>query len=149
MSQRYPSRIDTKLAGFGIALPLLTALVFIVNGLSRGGPPWWTVLPLALATALFLWLLLSTWYGFEGPVLLVHCGPFRWRIPLEQIISVRESDSVLSGPAMSMDRLEIRFGADRRMMISPRDKVGFLAELRRQAPRLRKMGQDLSRDDLT
>ncbi len=141
MQQRFRSKVDGKLAALGVALPVVTALVLLINGLSFGGPPWWTMIPLVLVALLFVWMLLSTWYGFEGGSLLVHCGPFNWRILLEQIFAVSESDSVRSGPALSMDRLEIRFGDDRRILISPEDKAGFLEALRHQAPQLRPQGR--------
>src|SRR6185437_11155533 len=99
-----------------------------------GGPPWWSVLPLVAAALLFVWILLSTWYAFEGATLVVRSGPFAWRIPLEQIFAVRESDSVRSGPALSMDRLELSFGDNHHILISPRDKAAFLQALHHQAP---------------
>jgi hypothetical protein len=136
MTQRFRSGIDAKSVAMGVGVPMSLALVFIANGLLFGAPLWWALLPLMLAVAVFVWLLASTSYAFEGTTLRVRSGPFRWRIPLEQIFAVGETDSVRSAPAMSMDRLEIRFADGDRMLVSPRDKAGFLAELRRQAPQL-------------
>jgi hypothetical protein len=55
---------------------------------------------------------------------------------LREIAAVRESNSVRSGPALSMDRLEITYRDGRVLLISPDDKSGFLAALRRRAPQL-------------
>ncbi len=49
MAQRFRSKIDGKLVAIGVALPMVTGLVFLANGLLYGGSPWWTALPLALA----------------------------------------------------------------------------------------------------
>jgi hypothetical protein len=117
-------------------LPLVLLLGFTLNALSAGAAPWWTLIPLMLAVLLFVWIVAGTWYAFEGASLVVRCGPFRWRVPLEQIYAVHESNSVRSGPALSMQRLEIRYADQRRMLISPRDQAGFLRELRHQAPQL-------------
>lgn len=136
MPQRFNSRIDAQFVMMGAGLPTSLALVLIVNGVLYGAPPWWASLPLLFAVSVFVWTLYSTFYCFEGATLLVRCGPFRWRIPLEQIFAVGDTDSVRSAPAMSMDRLEIRYADDARMLISPRDKAGFLAELHRRAPQL-------------
>jgi hypothetical protein len=141
MPQRFHSRIDALFVMIGAGLPISLALVLLVNGLLYGAPPWWAPLPLLLAVAVFVGLLCTTSYCFEGATLVVRCGPFRWRVPLEQIFAVRETDSVRSAPAMSMDRLEIRFADDRRMLISPRDKAGFLAQLQREAPQLANHGR--------
>lgn len=140
MTKRFPSGIDARLVAMGVGVPVSLVLVFIANGVLFGAPPWWALLPLLFAVAVFLWLLASTSYAFEGATLLVRCGPFRWHIPLEQIFAVSETDSLRSAPAMSMDRLEIRFADDDRMLVSPRDKAGFLAELHRQAPQLANHG---------
>jgi hypothetical protein len=37
---------------------------------------------------------------------------------------------------LSLDRLEIAYGDGRLLLISPQDKAGFLAALRRRVPRL-------------
>lgn len=140
MTQRFRSSIDAKFVAMGVGVPMSLALVFFANGVLYGAPPWWALLPPLLAVAVIAWLLASTSYDFEGATLLVRCGPFRWRIPLEQIFAVSETDSMRSAPAMSMDRLEIRFADDDRMLVSPRDKAGFLTELRRQAPQLANHG---------
>jgi hypothetical protein len=81
-------------------------------------------------------VVLSTYYEFQDDVLVAHSGPFRWRIALGEISGVRESDSVRSGPALSMDRLEITYGRGRVLLVSLADKTGFLAMLRGRAPQL-------------
>ena len=42
------------------------------------------------------------------------------------IIDVTETRNPLSSPALSLDRLRIRYGADKHIMVSPDDKTGFL-----------------------
>lgn len=136
MLQRFRSRIDGQFAALGVALPIVLMVVLAATALTPHGPPWWALVPLIAAVLLFIWIMAGTWYGFDGASLRVQCGPFHWRIPLEQIYAVDASNSVRSGPALSMRRLEIRFANERRMLISPRDQAAFLAELHRQAPQL-------------
>src|SRR6185437_5070701 len=136
MTPRFRSRIDAEFVLIGVGAPISLGLVLIANGVLNDAARYWPLLPLLAATVGFVWVLNSTSYSFQGGTLLVRCGPCRWRIPLEQIFAVHETDSVRSAPAMSMDRLEIRFAEDGRMLVSPRDKAAFLAELRRQAPQL-------------
>lgn len=73
-----------------------------------------------------LWLVLSIRYVVEAGVLHVHAGPFHHRIPLSSIHSVHPSRNPISSPAMSLDRLEIRYGNGRRILVSPRDRAAFL-----------------------
>ncbi len=93
-----------------------------------------TLVACALAPALLLWLTWATHYELVEHDLLVRSGPFRWRVPLAQIRSVVPSRSVVSAPALSLDRLRIDYGRASSILISPRDKLRFLSELQRRCP---------------
>lgn len=86
-----------------------------------------------ISLGLPVWLMLSTRYVIEDGTLRVRSGPFRWTIPLRDIRSVEPSRSVLSSPALSLDRLKIRYGAGRSLLVSPRDVEGFRQALGRPA----------------
>ncbi len=75
---------------------------------------------------LMVWLLLGTHYTVDRGVIKIVSGPFRWKVPIDQITSVTASKSPLSSPALSLDRIYIRYGKWRRIMVSPVDKAGFL-----------------------
>lgn len=84
---------------------------------------------LLLAIGLPLWLLYSTSYRVDSKSLRVRSGPFRWTIPLDEIHDVRASRSPLSSPALSLDRIQIRYGRGKSMLLSPRDREKFLAAI--------------------
>lgn len=134
MKATFPSKVDLKLFVIGLASP---CVALIAIGTSAGRP---VVFPLALAAALVavvvVWIVLSTYYEIAGGLLIAHSGPFSWRVPLKDISGVRESRSARSGPALSLDRLEITWGGGKVLLISPRDKTRFLAALHEQAPQL-------------
>ncbi|GEM_PF-477228 len=73
-----------------------------------------------------LWLMVSTRYTIEGDVLLVRSGPVSKKILLGDIRSVTPSHSILSAPALSLRRLDIRYGDRGQVLISPADRDGFL-----------------------
>lgn len=77
-----------------------------------------------------LWLLVATYYRIDEGVLSIRCGPFFWRIPLKEIESIRRSRSSLSSPALSMDRLWIRYSGGKRILISPKDREEFIRAIR-------------------
>ena len=129
----FRSKIDRKLAAIGLAAPLV-AVVALVASPKAAGTPWLPMILMALVAVLIVWVVLSTYYEFRGDMLVAHAGPLSWRVPLKEIASVRESNSMRSGPALSMDRLEITYGDGRVLLISPRDKQGFLSALRHRAP---------------
>lgn len=109
----------------------------------EGGVPTIVLLPvtLLLGAGLPLWILLGTRYELTPGRLLVCCGPFRWTVPLKEIRAVEPTRNPLSSPALSLDRLRIDYGRGSSVMISPRDKARFLAELDRyrSAARLSKI----------
>jgi len=85
-----------------------------------------TILACIAGLALIVWVLVGTVYSVERGTLIVRSGPMRWKIPIDEITSVEATRSPLSSPALSLDRLRIRYGKRRRIMISPADKAGFL-----------------------
>lgn len=82
-----------------------------------------------VAIGLPVWLAFSTHYTVDADSLRIRSGPFRWTIPRADITEVTPSRSVLSSPALSLDRLAIRYGKRRTILVSPRDKEGFLRAL--------------------
>jgi hypothetical protein len=126
----YESRVDTWLAGVLIlgVIAAVTAAVSLI---------WFVVPPRPLAAAVIgllgaalpLWVMLSTRYALTDSTLLVSSGPFRWRVPVQEIRGITPTRSPLSSPALSLDRLRIEYGRGSWLMISPRDKDGFLREL--------------------
>lgn len=136
MTAVFRSKVDGKLKAIGLAMPCVALIVIVTGPRLANRVLWLPVILTVLAGVIVVWVVLSTYYEFDGNVLVAHSGPFSWRIPLEAISTVRESNSVRSGPALSMDRLEIAYGSGRVLLISPEDKAGFLAALHRRAPQL-------------
>jgi hypothetical protein len=136
MTTVFRSKVDGKLKAIGLAMPCVALVAIATTPPLRTGVLWLPVIVTVLVAVIVVWVVLSTYYEFDGNLLVAHSGPFSWRIPLKEISAVRESNSVRSGPALSMDRLEIACGNGRVLLISPEDKAGFLAALHRRAPQL-------------
>ncbi len=104
-------------SGVGILLAdasLLQRAIFFLLGLATAG--------------LMLWILYGTFYRLTDTDLVVRSGPFRYTIPLDGIRSVAPTRSPLSGPACSLDRLQVDAGA-LSVLISPAAKQAFLRDL--------------------
>ena len=140
------------IAGFGTPWSLRSSacgrLAFLIQG-EAPAPAGWVLLTVGLVFVALLSLV--AWPvdydpgagGPDGePILLVRSGLLRYRIPLEEISEVRPSTEAWSSPAWSLDRLKVvyptRSGFHRSLLISRRDRDGFLDELaRRGSPRAR------------
>jgi len=103
----------------------LAPLFTVLEGVTRIA----VIITILSSVALPLWVLFSTTYRVEGGGLLIRSGPFSWKIPLSAIESVRESRSLLSSPALSLDRLEIRYSNGKRILVSPADRDSFLQSI--------------------
>lgn len=84
------------------------------------------VLLILVSLGLPVWLLLTTIYTVESELLQIRSGPFRWAIALDRIEQVHSSRSKRSGPALSLDRLEIHYHPNKRVLVSPQRKQEFL-----------------------
>lgn len=139
MSAVFPSKVDGKFALAALTLPCI-ALIAIATAPHRGHLLWIPICLVVLAAVFVCWIFLATYYELRGDELLVRSGPFTWRIPLAEVTGIRESTSTRSGPALSMDRLEIVYGRGRRLIISPADKARFMAACRKGAGPLVQVG---------
>ena len=81
---------------------------------------------IAVGIGLPLWLLYTTQYVVKDEVLKIQSGPFKWTIPITSISQVVETTNPLSSPALSLRRLKITYGESKTIMVSPKDREGFL-----------------------
>ena len=139
----YRSKVDRGLA---VLLLLIGGLPVLVLTIAAARDPVfrhetrWVLLILAVTFGFVLWLFLSTTYELGDRDLVVRAGPFRWRVPLDSLESARPARNPLSSPALSLDRLELRYGAGKWLLISPRDRDRFLQDLAARAPQIRENG---------
>jgi hypothetical protein len=90
----------------------------------------------ALATSILifgagfpLWILTSTKYIIKKEYLEITSGPFSWNIPIKSIKLVQETQSAITSPALSFDRLEIIYDEDKVILVSPAKKIEFMQKL--------------------
>ena len=94
-----------------------------------------------LAAGFCAWVLFGTRYVLDREELRVYCGPMRIRVKLAEIERAYPTHNPLSSPALSLDRIMIKSGKWRGVMISPEDKDAFLRRLRLLQPELRPDGK--------
>jgi hypothetical protein len=133
---KFKSKVDWWMhAVFG---GFFIANVWAVVGLFFGGGMGSIVIaatftPLNAFLLLPMWL--GTYYRFDGDDLVVKSGLGRGvRIGVGRITSVTETRNPISAPALSMQRMEIKFVVESgrfndSIIISPADKAGFLEQL--------------------
>jgi len=82
-----------------------------------------------IVVALLIWMSIGTYYSVDKNTLKIVAGPIRWKVPIDEITSVERTRSPISSPALSLDRLRIRYSGKKSVMISPADKKRFMKAL--------------------
>ena len=71
-------------------------------------------------------LIISTKYVVDGNLLIIKAGFFKWEVNILEITEVRKTKNPLSSPALSLDRIEIKYKNNKKIMISPNNLEEFL-----------------------
>lgn len=98
------------------------------------------------ASVLILVIMLLFFYGANNTYYVVNSSQksliilsglfFKKSIEIDSIKRVEDSNSLLSAPAMSMKRLEIIYNKFDSILISPKDKEGFVVALQEVKPEI-------------
>jgi hypothetical protein len=124
---KFRSKIDAWVIATmvpAMAVSLFAAYSTVASGAGPG--IFGAAMLLVIGVVLPLWILSSTCYLVHDENLLIRSGPFRWNIPLSDIMRVVPTSSALSGPALSLDRLLIEYCAGKTVLVSPRDRAAFM-----------------------
>ena len=130
---RHYSKID-------LLIPILICLALlypVANDLAAGGElSSGLLITMGLVVVLLALLLicfLPVYYQIDASVLTIRAGFLRTSIPISQIMKVRPTWNPLSAPALSLDRLEIKYSPDGVLeeiaLVSPKDKKKFITDL--------------------
>jgi hypothetical protein len=138
---KFPSKVDAWLILLMVFLigGVFTVILFVSR--SVPGPPLIVVVLTPLvALGLVLWSFGSTYYVIDRGTLVAKSSFLTWRVEIGSIVEITATRSTASAPAMSLDRLAIRYrkgGSVRTILVSPKDKVGFLHALHAVNPAIR------------
>jgi hypothetical protein len=127
---KFKSKIDWWMH-IALAFMPVANIWMIVSFIQRGGSVDAIVAIIFLLTNVFLVLpsWFNTYYVLGEKELLVKCGFLGKKIAYGSIKSVRETRNPLSSFALSIDRIEIKYGIVDMILISPENKQEFIQRL--------------------
>lgn len=132
---RYRSKVDIWLIVVVWVVIVLPTLPVIVEDMS--------IAVIAIDTLILLFvtaLLVSVSYDINGETLTVRCCyVMKETYRITDIIEIKKSRTIMSAPASSLDRLELKIGR-KTLIISPCRKSEFVAELMAINPDIRLAG---------
>ena len=125
----YPSKV-----GWELLLPIIIIYGFLIaNSFDKASLLGFTILIGSLILLVVLFYSIS--YEVTREVLTVISFFFiKKNILIKDITRIVESNNPISSPAASLDRLEVYYGKYSSVIISPKDKMGFIAHLKRLSP---------------
>jgi len=98
---------------------------------------WPGVLIIALVLAFIIHLFATTYYTINGNELYIRSGFIvNVTIDIATITKIESTNTILSSPALSFDRLEVFYNHYDSIVISPGDKAKFVEQLRRINPNI-------------
>jgi hypothetical protein len=129
--KKYPSKIS-----YGLLFSILAVL--IGSSLPMIFKPVWTGILIMLAVLVFIGhLYVNTYYTIDGNSLIVKSGlVVHKKIDINSIKTIKETNTIFSAPALSFDRLEVKWGDYTGIVISPMDKKGFIEHMKSINPRI-------------
>ena len=96
---------------------------------------WLGMVFLGLLLLFIIHMFSTTFYTIEGDLLKIKCGfLYNQTLPIASIKKVESTRNPLSAPALSLDRLEIRYGTWDSVLVSPRDQRAFAQHLKEVNP---------------
>lgn len=121
--KKYPSKIDTWF------IWLMVASLGIPLILSVWERDWWALLIMVITTLFVGNIFLSTNYTIKGENLMIKSGIIISKtIKIKDIYKIEKTNSILSSPALSLNRIEIFYGNQNSIIISPKEKMDFITE---------------------
>lgn len=130
--------VDGKVYPSKVGLELLVPILLIsgtgmVPAIKEGA---WVKLAIPIGILiLFIAIFYSISYEIKKEVLVVKS--FFWFkkvIPIESIKAIEETYNPISAPAASLQRLEVRYDRFNSIIISPKDRMGFITHLKALSP---------------
>ena len=129
MTKKYKAKVSYGML-IAIFLLFFVPLIFGIanNGIDKA---FYVLIGILLPTyAFILNMFLTTEYTIENETLRIKCGIlFNKKIDINNIKKISRTNSLMSSPAPSFDRIEIKYGKFDEIIISPEDKLNFAKDL--------------------
>ena len=125
----YPAKVSYRLLFFVFVLIFAPIIPILLAGELNGAVI--AVLVILIGSfVLVLSIFLGTSYQIDHGKLRIKCGPFSMKpVEIDSIYEISKTSSILSAPAPSFDRIELKYGKWDSVIISPVDQVGLIHDL--------------------
>jgi hypothetical protein len=93
---------------------------------------------LVIIFGLITHMFFTTEYTIEENKINIKCGFFKYKpIDISDVREITKSNNIISSPAASFDRIEIKYGKFEELIISPKNKFEFAQYLTNLNPKIK------------
>ncbi|MGB0892130.1 MAG: PH domain-containing protein [Flavobacteriaceae bacterium] len=136
MTKKYPSKVSYGLLTFVFLVFYGPLIPSFINGKLNVKSVGFLIF-LTLIFTFITHLFLKTEYTIDNNKLKIKCGIFSFKpIDIDEIREISKTKSIISSPAPSFDRIEIKYGQFNEVIVSPKDKFHFAEDLTKINPRI-------------
>lgn len=130
--KKYSSKIS-------FSLVLFVLIILVGSSLPMLSPPIWSGLLINFSILLAIaYIILNTYYIIKDDTLIIKCGFLvNKKIDIHRVELISESNSIVSAPAISLDRLDIIYNGHEGILISPKDKSKFIEHMTKINPSIK------------
>ena len=129
--KKFKSKIDIWFVLL-LGIVLGGALLVTINGES-----WSSSIMMFLVIVFVSYIFMTTFYIIESQNLIIKSGFIvNMKIDIQNIKKISKSKNITSSPALSFDRLEILYNKFDTVLISPKDKSGFIEAILKINPQI-------------
>lgn len=126
MSKKYKSKVDVATYILIVSTIVVLLIPIVIETVT-----WLEVVISAIPGIFILDIVFFTDYTITNEKLVVRCGHLiRWNIPICKITNISSTRSLLSAPALSIERIIIKYGKYDEIVISPCRKEEFISDLK-------------------
>jgi hypothetical protein len=126
----YKSKVDWWL-GLVLVYPIFRSVASIIEG------EWIGYIGIALCLLFIVFISKSTRYIISENHLIVKCMFIvNDKIEISKIRKIEKTNSILSSPALSLDRIAIKFNKYDEVYISPKERQAFIDDLLKINPEI-------------
>ena len=127
---KYPSKLGIGITIFTLSVIVGSSLFMILDGALLA-----VIINISVLLLVYI-LYKSTNYIIEGSILRIKSGfLINKKLSIKDISKIIETNTMISAPAFSLDRLEIKYGRNS-IIISPVKKVEFIKQLMTINPKI-------------
>lgn len=114
----------------GLIISLVLLFLYVVYQMITEPVGFWIILICLIFVVVFFYNILSLRYTIENKKLIVTTKIFYHKsIDIKSIRKIEETNTIISAPANSFDRLEIIYNKFDNLVVSPENKQRFIEDL--------------------